>query len=374
MIFKNKYSYRIFNAFAVLIFCTNLMGMTLEEAEDFNALEEKGYSYNEGIFGYFTISMRNDFGMYDGYVYKFNENDSKLNCSKPLFFINDYKWKEFKTRNIGVISYGKFSNENLIKKIDEDWNKDYHLGMSAKVNSYLKDYIKNINSWDDYEKRVEFVLETYCNLTPNKFLIKAIDKISENLELGKSFDIKNFKGEIFEENLFVKKYKIYLDETSNLKGEIIVFTDANNIVFRIERKSNAFDSKEIFASFIKNVYQAVGLKYKYIYTHNETIKEERMLSVPEILHSEDNFRSADGIYSIEIKSFFNYDNNNSNPLKFLKESVFKYGVSEIAYTFNPIDLKIKNEIKEINELEEFKKDRLEEENKEKKIKSIMKEI
>ena len=96
--------------------------------------------------------------------------------------------------------------------------------------------------------------------------------------------------------------------------------------------------------------------------------------MPKILHSEDNFRSADGKYSIEIKSFFNYDNNNSNPLEFLKESVFKYGVSEIAYTFNPIDLKIKNEIKEINELEEFKKNRLEEENKEKKIKSIMKEI
>lgn len=371
----------IFKVFALLSFCTNLIGITLEEEpkkggvsfEHLMEFSKEGYEHNLTKFGYFDLSMKNDTGMYDNYSYHHILNDEKLSCSGNLPLIDDLRWKKYKERNIGNIYHGKFSNENLRKKIDEDFSNQIPSTNTAKINSYLKDLVIKINSWDDYEKMVQLVLETYCGLKPTKYLIKSIDKFADNFELGKKFDFKNFKGELLSQNNLFKKYKIFLEETNNFIGETIVYTDLEDVLYIVQRKTKEFDSYKNLVLFSENISNAIGKKYKYKHEYKEE-KKNNYFANDNLTYSENNFYSSDGLYFIDVKSFFTYDKPTDQLYSRYHANAFKSGFSEIVYTYRLIELKIKKEIDEEIKLNQIKQQKLFEEKKENEVKSLMKEI
>lgn len=327
----------------------NRIEKNANEKKDVKAFEENGYSvYNNFI----MLSEIGTPGTYDYYKYE-GTIVNMDSCAKPFAVTKDYKWQKIKDRNIGHISYGNFTKDNLeeINKFNTHDSSYYLYDMN---NKFINEYIDGIKSWEEYEKRKQLILEVYCNIKPSKYLIKSIDKFSEKLELGKEINLVDFQYKLLEENNLFKKYKINYNDSEIFETEILVITDKNNIVFLVQKETKEFNSVYSYNVFSSNIVSAIKEKYKYslVREKNDIRQIEDSENEP---YAHKIFNSFDKRYSIEI-----------NPLKNSKFT--------INYIYMPIYENLKNKHQSYIEATKNKEIKNIENDKQQKLKFLKQEL
>ena len=204
--------------------------------------------------------------------YQFYSYDSRGKDCKESFF-SGWGASAAKNRTVEVgMMFQEFSSDAVIAESSLE---------SMPFRKWVLDNLRQLKSWEDYERRRQFFFENVCGLKasikrivpPSPLNYQRLGKVyqaSNNARLVRSFPPEKFflSDSLVDKSGEIKELSFSTDDASQFESDIRVFLDTKNVVFRMIRTSKKFDSGADLTAFKSVLLRALFKKYPNIHETN----------------------------------------------------------------------------------------------------------